>query len=64
MDNKINNKTVAEVVRVEHDESTDAVYLVFEITDERFKQRIKKDWTQDVELVMIGKKLVENERSD
>ena len=61
MDNKINNKTIAEAVRVEHIESTDTVYLVFEITDERFKQRIKKDWTQDIELVLVGKKLVENE---
>ncbi len=61
MDNKINNKTIAEAVRIEHVEASDTVYLVFEITDERLKQRIKRDWTQDIEFVLVGKTLVENE---
>ena len=50
---------VAEAVRVEHDRSDDTVFLVFKIIDEKFKRKIKNDWTQDLPLIMIGKKLVE-----
>jgi hypothetical protein len=53
--------TVAEAVRVEHDRHTDTVFLVFEIVDEKFKSRIKKDWTQDIPLRIIDKKLVKFE---
>lgn len=61
VDKNINNKVIAEAVRIEHIESTDTVYLVFEITDERFKKEIKKDWTKDIDLVLLGKKLIKNE---
>ena len=33
-------------------------HLVFEVLDERLKQEIKKDWTQDIELKLIGKNLI------
>lgn len=56
---KRQNYTVAKAVRMEHNPNSDAVYIVFEITDEEFKNRIKKDWSQDIELKLIGKTLVE-----
>ena len=51
-------KTVAEAVRIEYEEKSDTVYLVFEITDEDFKKRIKKDWNADIELELENKKLI------
>ncbi len=44
---------VAEAVRLEHSPKTDTFYLVFEVTDEKFRNRIKKDWTQDIDLRVI-----------
>lgn len=60
---KMSNKsalyhTVAEAVRIEYDEKSGAVYLVFELTDEDFKKRIKEDWTADIELELDDKKLI------
>lgn len=51
-------QTVAKAVRVEHNPESDTVFLVFEIVDDDFKKRIKKDWTEDIELKVIGKDLV------
>lgn len=59
MEEKDKYHTVATAVRVEHESDTDRVYLVFEITDEKFKRKIKDDWTQDIDLKLIDKKLVE-----
>ena len=50
--------TVAEAVRVEYDQYNDELYLVFIIVDEGFKKQIKNDWLQDIQLVLIDKKLV------
>jgi len=51
--------TVAEAVRIEHDRRDDTVFLVFKIVDEKFKQKIKNDWLQDLPLVIINKLLSE-----
>lgn len=51
-------KTVAEAIRIEYEEKSGAVYLVFEIIDEDFKKKIKKDWTVDIELELENKKLI------
>lgn len=51
-------KVVAEAVRVEFEEKSGALYLVFEIIDEDFKKRIKQDWTADIELELDNKKLI------
>lgn len=51
-------QTVAIAVRIEIEPKTDRTYLVFEIVDEDFKQRIKKDWMEEIELKLIGKNLV------
>lgn len=53
-----NEETVAVVVRMEHNPDNDELFLVFQIIDESFKSRIKKDWMQDVELKLIGKHLI------
>lgn len=50
-------KILAEAVRVEFNEVSDEVYLVFQITDENLKQEIKKNWTKDIEFRLIGKYL-------
>jgi len=44
---------VASAVRLEHEAKTDTIYLVFEITDEEFRNRIKKNWTEDIDLKVI-----------
>ena len=49
------------MVRVEHNETTDELYVVFQITNEDLKKRIKKNWMEDVEFKLIGKKLVKEE---
>lgn len=60
MNSKALNHTVAKAVRVEHDPNTDKIYLVFEIVDEGFKQRVKKDWMQDIDVKLVGRNLVED----
>jgi hypothetical protein len=51
-------EVVGEAVRVEFDEKTGKLHLVFEITNEKYKQSIKKDWTKDIEFRIIDKTLV------
>jgi len=60
MNHKSLNNTIAKVTRIEHNSDTDKIYLVFEIVDERFKQRVKKDWMQDVDVKLVGRDLVED----
>ena len=48
---------IGEAVRVEFSEKTGEIFLVFNITNEEFKNTIKKDWTQDIELKIIDKKI-------
>ena len=50
------NKVVAKAVRLEVDEKTDEVFLVFQVLDEDFKKRMKRDWNQDIELEIKEKK--------
>lgn len=53
MDNKVLDETVAKAVRIEYEKADDKLYLVFEITDERFKQRIRNNWREDIDLRLI-----------
>lgn len=55
------NKVVAEAVRLEFEEQTGDLYIVFKIKDEQYKQEIKKTWTQDIEYRIIDRQLVEND---
>jgi hypothetical protein len=53
-------KVVATAVRVEVNQQEDEYFLVFQIKDPEFKNKIKRDWMQDIDLVLIGKNLVES----
>lgn len=55
------NKVVAEAVRLEYEEKTGKLFIVFEVKDEKYKQDLKRDWTKDIEFRLIDKSLVENE---
>lgn len=54
-------ETVAEAVRIEFEESTGKLFIVFEVKNEKFKQDIKKNWTQDIEYKLINKLLVKED---
>ena len=53
------DRVVAEAVRIEYEEKTGKLYIVFEVKDEKYKQDIKKNWTKDIEYRLVGKCLVE-----
>lgn len=57
-------ETVAKAIRLEVDESRDDVYIVFKITDEKFKQKVRVDWQDDIEVKLVNKSLVLNKDSD
>lgn len=58
---KPNEKVVAEAVRIEFEERTGEVCIVFKIIDEQYKQEIKKLWVNDIEFKIIDKMLIKNE---
>ena len=47
--------TVAKAVRLERIQETDEVFIVFQVIDEMFKQRIQNNWEDDVELKLVVK---------
>lgn len=49
---------VGEASRIEFEEKTGKLYLVFEIKNEKYKQDIKKNWTQDIEFKIIDRHLI------
>lgn len=53
------DRVVAEAVRLEFEEKTGDLYIVFKVKDEKFKQEIKKTWIEDIEYRIIDKSLVE-----
>jgi hypothetical protein len=55
------DKVVAEAVRIEHEEKTGRLYIVFEVKDEKYKQDIKKNWMKDIEFRLVDKFLVKEE---
>ncbi len=58
-------EVVGEAVRVEYNEKNGKLFLVFEITSEKYKQDIKKNWTKDIEYRLVDKFLVkEGHESD
>ena len=52
-----NDEILAEACRIEYDEKQDKLYIVFEVKNLPFKQKIKKDWTKDLEFVLVDKTL-------
>jgi hypothetical protein len=55
---KDNYEEVATAIRVELDEETDKLYIVFEVTEQKYKQFIKRHWSDDILFKVINKKLV------
>lgn len=55
------DQVVAEAVRIEYDEETGKLFIVFEVKNEKYKQDIKKNWTQDMEFKLMGRNLVKSE---
>jgi len=55
---KPNEKIVATASRIEWEEKTGKLFIVFEVTDEKYKQDIKKNWVNDIEYKLIDKSLV------
>ncbi len=54
----MDDKVVAEAVRIEYEEQTGRLYIVFEVKDEKYKQDIRRNWTQDLEYKLVDKFLV------
>jgi hypothetical protein len=54
-------KVVAEAVRIEYEEKTGKLYIVFEVKDEKYKQDIKANWTKDIEYKLVDRFLVQGE---
>lgn len=48
---------IASAIRVEHDEMTGELLIVFRVTNEKYKQFIKKNWTKDILFRVMDKKL-------
>jgi hypothetical protein len=57
---KPNEKIIAEAIRVEVDEYSGDMFLVFKVKDQKLKQQIISTWTDDIEYRLINKKLVKD----
>jgi hypothetical protein len=55
---KPDEEVVGEAVRVEYTEHDGKLFLVFEITNEKYKQDIKLNWIKDLEYKIVDKSLV------
>lgn len=55
------DKVVAEAVRIEYEEKTGKLYIVFEVKDEKYKQDIKTNWTKDIEYKLVDRFLVQGD---
>ena len=58
---KPDEEVVGEAVRIEYQESDGKLFLVFEITNELYKQSVKKDWIKDIEFRLVEKSLAKSE---
>lgn len=55
------DKVVAEAVRIEYEEKTGDLYIVFKVKDEKYKKDIKANWTKDIEYKLVDRFLVQGE---
>lgn len=55
------NEVIAEAIRIEYEEKTGKLFIVFEVKNEKFKQDIMKNWADDIEYRLIDKSLVKDE---
>lgn len=54
-------EVVAEAVRIEVEDKTGKVFIVFEVKNEKLKKDIKINWTKDIEYRIIDRSLIEEE---
>lgn len=54
---------IGEAKRIELDEHTGKLFVVFEIIDEKIKQQMRIDWTKDMEFRIINKTLIQERES-
>ena len=55
------DKVVAEAVRIEYEEKTGKLYIVFEVKDEKYKQDIRTNWTKDIEYRLVDRFLIQGD---
>lgn len=55
-------KTIAEAVRIEFEQKTGELYIVFKVIDNKAKEDIKNNWTKDIEYRLIDRSLVLEEK--
>lgn len=60
----MSKEVVAEAVRLEYEERSGRLYIVFEVKNEKFKQDIKRNWTKDIEYKVIDKQLILEEEEE
>lgn len=51
-------KIIAEAVRIEFEQRTGELYIVFKVLDNKSKEDIKTNWTKDIEYRLIDRSLV------
>ena len=51
-------KTIAEAVRIEFEQKTGELFIVFKVVDGKFKEDVKNNWTKDIEYRFIDRYLV------
>ena len=49
---------IAKASRIEYDEDTGKLFIVFEVINETFKKKIRSEWTDDIEYRLAGTNLV------
>jgi len=52
------NKIIAEAVRIEKDENTGELFIVFKVTDHEFRKEVITSWLEDIEYKIVNKKLI------
>lgn len=58
---KPDEEVVGEAVRIEYQEQDGKLFIVFEITNPKYAQSVKKDWVNDIEFRLVERSLVKSE---
>lgn len=51
-------KIIAEAVRIEFEQQTGDLYIVFKVLDGKSKEDIKNNWSKDIEYRLIDRSLI------
>jgi hypothetical protein len=55
---KRDEEAIGTAIRMEYSEIDGKLFIVFEITSERHRQRMMREWCEDIEFRIVGKDLV------